>query len=352
MSRSAVSSRDRFDDGHLSGESLSGGDPNDLVDEDYDYILMGTSWDERCLTLTRCTIKAARIQVFRPANRGSGELRARHDAAIGAWAHASTEHVDWVDQPSEELELGFSRIREGLLEARRELDRPLRVLVDLSATARYFTLAAVAIGLNEGVAEYVDVMYADGEYGDIISETESSIDNDAASTWETFAIPSLEGDWYPTRRRHFLISVGFSGDQAARITERADPDAVTVLMPMPGLRPEYEVLASKNNEPWMQRYGVDANQIVDAPPSDAIGTWRAIAEAAAVNPLTDNVFCLLTGTKPHALALSLWAMARTTPAVLYVRPSTHQEGIVRPAGRYWRYRLWDRSSLSGRFLGE
>jgi len=69
------------------------------------------------------------------------------------------------------------------------------------------------------------------------------------------------------------------------------------------------------------------------------------AKAKQLDSNSDNVYCIAAGSKPHALALALYSLAREKPAVLYIRPTVHQETDVQSNGQFWLYRLRDRTVI-------
>lgn len=344
-----TSKQSTFDDHHLSGESERGTTSDELLKGNYDYVLAGSSWDERSIVITGGSIRAETIQVIRPRNAGSSGRRADHDRQLAQWAAQSATKVLFVDGASEDVESSFSSVQEAVLQLRKELDRPLDILIDLSASVRYVTLGLVAMALNDGIASSVDVFYAEALYrGETGVESEHEVES-----WEALAVPGLEGDWYPSRPRHFLVSAGFHAERAARLAERWDPNQVSVLLPRPALTEDYERRTTRANSAWMQRFNVTDEDSIDAPPTDAITTWSRLASSPMLNADSENIYCLLCGSKPHALALTLWALARQTPAVLYVKPDHHREQSVELTGNVWIYRLRDRTALtqSGRAPG-
>lgn len=330
-------------DRHVRASAVRSDTIGDLVAARYDYVLIGSSWDERCTAISAASeLTAEVVQLFCPLNRGEGSLRDRHDELLVAFSHRVGAKVDIIESASEDLSGVFDNIESTMLSLRKELNRPLRVLVDLSPLPRYFSLGAVALCLNDGFAEFADVLYSEGIYGESAAATPVEV-TEQTGTWEAIAIPRMEGDWYPTHDRHFLISVGFEPNKAARLADRWDPDRITVLFPSPGVRPEYEERARERNSLWMEQFDVTPSSVIEAPASNAVEAWTAIATARAIDPLTENVYCLLSGSKPHSLGLALYALSQERPALMYIKPTTHVQTEVSPNGVYWRYRLFDRS---------
>jgi hypothetical protein len=334
-----------FNDRHLSGESRTSSAPDDLVERRYDYMLIGSSWDRRCLSLTETNISVGLTQLLLPENKGLSGLRDDHDERLLTYVSSVSDDFQVIEEPSEDVDTVFDRIELGIRDLRKTLNRPISILIDLSAMARYFTLGATSIALNDSTALHLDVLYSEGLYGDVIA-TSSVPATEYISAWDATAVPRLEGDWYPDQPRHFLVSVGFESTKLARLVERWDPDQVSILFPRPGIRPEYEASVSDANDPWMTQFEIDPKDVISASPVDAIGAWSTLTAATRLNSSQDNVYCLAAGSKPHALALTLYSLAREKPAVLYMRPTLHQEKDIKSNGNYWMYRLRDRTMIA------
>lgn len=333
-----------FDDRHLSATSERSTQVGAVIEDAYDYMLVGSSWDKRCLSLTSARPRIGLAQLVLPRNVGKGHLRRDHDEKISVFVRTVAERLDVIEEHSEDVESVFARVENALGVLRKQLDRPLRMLVDLSAMTRYVSLGAVAMSLNDSLAEYVDVFYAEGMYGEVVGRSVVPVSEHRAS-WEAVAVPRLEGDWFPTHQRHFLVSVGFESSPIARLGERWDPDRMSVLFPSPSILPEYESHAAAKNAGWMARFDVGVDGTICASGSDAVAVWEAVSESALIDPVRDNVYCLLCGSKPHGLGLALYALARERPAVMYVRPVVHEEKEIAPNGVYWRFRLRDRTLI-------
>jgi hypothetical protein len=332
-----------YHDRHLSAESVRTRELADALEATYDIVFLGSSWDARCLTLASTRITASRVVLFLPSNRGTSGRRGQHDSQLLQWAKTVGDLVV-VEDDSEELGRVHEALVSELNEVRKLADRSIRVLIDLSAMTRYFTLGLVACCLNDSVASYVDVVYAEGLYQQSSTGVMPS-PLAASALWDAVGIPMLEGDWFPTHGRHFLVSAGFEGNAVARLADRWDPDSITVMLPIPGLLPEYETRVRAANETWMRHVDVAPEDVWESPAADALATWKLLSESRTLDAPGRNIYCLLNGSKPHALAITLYAMARGTPAVLYVRPTRHDERNITSTGDIWRYRLRDRSLI-------
>jgi hypothetical protein len=143
----------------------------------------------------------------------------------------------------------------------------------------------------------------------------------------------------------YLVSVGFEGDKTLRAVSRADPDKVSILFAKPGVRPEYEALAAEANRDLMREFLVPKSRILNAPASDAIATWQTIATSRVHPEDSENSLYLCCGTKPHALALALNAIALGHPAVLYNVPEEHHVHTTGPGENFWTYEIRDVTAL-------
>jgi hypothetical protein len=103
--------------------------------------------------------------------------------------------------------------------------------------------------------------------------------------------------------------------------------------------------AEKRNRELIARYVIPSEHVVRAPAADAIGAWKAITEASLEHPTEENLSYLMTGTKPHALALALRAVALGGPTLLYVIPEQHTVMRTQPNGRFWKYEVRDVTAL-------
>jgi hypothetical protein len=137
------------------------------------------------------------------------------------------------------------------------------------------------------------------------------------------------------------VSVGFEGPKTLRAVTRADPDRVSLLFPSPGILPAYVEITRRSNEELVQEYRIPKVQIVEAPAADVIGAWKALDAASLDRPEAENSYYLCCGTKPHAVALALRAIALEYPAVLYNLPEEHKVHETEPAGTFWRFDIRD-----------
>jgi hypothetical protein len=154
----------------------------------------------------------------------------------------------------------------------------------------------------------------------------------------------LRGAVNPAKRKAFIVSVGFEGVKTARVLSKEDPDRVSLIYPIPGVRPEYEALSLECNAATAEEYGVRENSILRVHAADAVGVWKALG-TRALDCAEEETYYLCCGTKPHALGMALRALCLKFPTVLYNVPETHTFVEVNPNGVFWRFDLRDVSAM-------
>jgi len=328
-----------FRQGYLDGRSRKSNTPGEILDEPFDLTISASSWDARslCITEAKKISSSLGITVFFDARDKKG-LRDKHDQVLESfWKSKSREyipirgsstHVGKIWQQIEDLANGL----------RRSQGRPLRVLVDISACPRYYSLGVLALCFSQRLAESVTMFYAEGLYKQNRENHEYAF---TGGRWKTLPVPYLDGFCDPGKRRFYLVSVGFEGLKTLRAVTRADPDRVSLLFPNPGISPDYVEITRKSNEELVHEYRIPKEQVVESGAGDAIGAWKALDVASLDRPDEENSYYLCCGTKPHAVALALRAIALQYPAVLYSLPEEHKVHETEPAGTFWRFDIQD-----------
>lgn len=328
----------------IEARSRSEQDVRTLLQGQFDAIVLTPSWDSRCLSITDATEVSATLGVCALfANRGALGLRDKHDPVVLGWLRERVESITTVTGPSENLRDIWRGIFDPLTDLMRERNRPLRVLVDLSTCPRYYAAGLLSSGLQRGVFGDATFFYAEASY----SEAENAprvVEPFTGGRWSPVPVPDRMGAYSPTKRRFYLVSVGFEGAKTFTAVNRADPDRVALLFPRPGFRQSYEKLCGEQSDQLLDEYIVPEDLIIDAPAGDMVAAWEALTLRNVEQPDRENIFYLCSGTKPHTLALTLRAYALGSPAVLYNRPQTHVETETRPSGTYWTYEISDKTA--------
>lgn len=305
----------------------------------FDLVIVTSSWDERATVVTKDAIAMRSAVLVTFENTGTSGRRETHDAALRAWADAYAKDVHTVHGSSENVYELWEQVADIIGSCRRKAGHPIRVMFDLSTCPRYLALAALQACIGTGVASEIVFTYAEAQYPDQ-AQTIDRYELFTAGTWQTLAVPGLVGTYDPALERHFVVAVGFEGSKTLRTVTRADPDDVTVLFPDPAVAPGYVERTKENNSTLFEEWAIGEDKLIRAGAADVVGAWRGLARSAAM-AADVNQYLLCAGTKPHALAMGLTALATGRPAVLYVKPASHKEALIAPSGTYWTYTVRD-----------
>lgn len=335
-----------FRQGFLSGVAIKASTSNELLTDEYDVIIAFPSWDSRCRCITHSThLRAKDGVVFLFDGRDALGLRDDHDNKTLAFCRKVCRTVHEIKGSSTRTTELWYALSEILGQIRWKSLKSLKILVDLSTAPRFYALAILAACFKWGIASEVSFFYAEGRY----PQENAEIDKHELFTsggWSSVAIPNLQGKWDPTRKRAYVVSVGFEGSKTLRLISRAEPDRVTVLFPDPGVSPEYVKRSMQNNDGLFSRFGVKSDELIRAEAGNAISAWRALEVHSTEHPEEENIYYVCCGTKPHSLALGLRAFAMQYPAVLYIVPDSHKPVNVVPSGVYWRFDIRDVTSFN------
>jgi hypothetical protein len=329
----------QFRHAFLQASSSRVSDPAE-IDGNYDLMVLVSSWDSRCACLASSkALSAQRAILLLFDTRDSFGLRDKHDAILEGFCKSASRKYIPIRRASTNLESIWTEICANMREMLVELCRPLRVLLDLSTCPRYYAGAILAECFKTGLARSATVFYAEGRYPEQPDVTFSQ------GGWRAVAVPGLDGRYDPRKKRFYLVSVGWEGWRTLRVVSRADPDQVSVLFPDPGVRPDYVAEAQKENRDLITEYCIPEPHIIRTAAADAIGAWKALSERSIEQPDKYNVTYLVTGTKPHAVALALRAIVLEYPALVYVVPEEHSVLRTEPNGVFWRFDIRDLTAM-------
>lgn len=325
-----------FTHGHIHATSQRFASVEDVPPEHYDLVIVAASWDSRCAVVTTLPITADQCIVIHPPNTPAHHERIKNEQAVMAWLRASCQDVSVLDYDGDlESALGDLAIR-----VRALMRRPQsRVLIDMSACARFLSLGILWLIQHDGVAATIDILYAEGDHTKALKD--GSYADSEEDGWSLESIPGYEGDWYPTRPTSVLISAGFDASRVSQILELNDVSRIGILFGIPGVLDTFEGEALARNKAWIDAIG--QHEKLNQSAGDAIAVWRELVEWGPY----DNIRALLGGPKAHSLGVALACITTGRFGLLYLRPDTRRPKSIGPLGPIWRYRLRDRSALVG-----
>lgn len=337
-----------YREGFLGGSShFFQGAPHDAFAQNYGIGLFSTSWDERSvapLVISDLSIKVAIVLRAEPVF--TKEIETTHfDRLSKSLAERGARIVE-IASDIREIDRTWEEILKAVAQSPEVLGEPS--FIDLSVAPIFYSIGLINALVLSGFCAFVDVFYSEAEYVRNHNVQPGDAFPFSFGQWESIPIPFLMGSPQPSKKRHFFVSVGFEGAKTMRVLAKSDPDLITVLLPIPGFRKEYDDEVQRRNQAVIDSYSIPQDQIVKVSAGDAIATWKVLSRSLTRSTSDQDLYYLCCGTKPHSLGLALSGLASGRPCVLYNRPESLNETEIRETGRYWKYKLWDSTSGFGR----
>ena len=332
-----------FRQNYLATRSWCSADVGNLIAGHFDLMMVSSSWDARSISIAGAPDLTATLGIgIFSQGRDSQGLRDAHDRTLTEYCRAKCRRFEIVEGPSTNVEVIWEQVKSHVFGLARVERRPLRVLIDLSACPRFFSLGLLALGLSQRFSHDISILYAEGLYPELDANLEVAF---TGGRWRTVPVPYLEGICDPGKDRFYFVSVGFEGSKTLRTVSQADPDRVSVMLPAPGSGPGYARRTEESNSELIRQFRVPSEQIVKTDAVDAVQALKALHDTSIDRRATENPYYLCCGTKPHAVSLALRALALERPAVLYMIPEEHRVHNTRPNGSFWRYDIQDVTAL-------
>ncbi len=334
-----------FNSEFLKARSFSSHLIKDVYQGTFDLLIVTSSWDKRCISITESDdISAKYGVVLLFSDRDDLGLRDKHDPILREFVSQNCSSYFEIEGDSEDLKTIWDNISHLLAKAFEELGKPLNVFVDLSTCPRYYSLGVLTFGITTGLVGQITYGYSEGKY----PEESEEMDRHEMFTkggWNAVPIPSVEGEWETDKGLTYLVSVGFEGSKTHRLVSRAEPDNVCVLFPDPPVVSGYVERTLHNNRAFFEHFNVKEEDLILAQAGDAIAAWANVSSAIQERGLEENCFAICCGTKPHSLGLALSTIATPGIALLYIVPDRHLVVDVSASGVYWRYEIRDASAI-------
>lgn len=338
-----INSVSEFSDGVIKAKSRNGTNSSELWNGFFDFAIIGTSWDKRCTSITKCTNLTFKTVVeVVPFDIEPIESLAENHQNVSEFCRANSSYFHTMEAKTSNLPETLAEIKRCLWLAIGNVDRKqaARVFIDISTCPRYFTLAILSEAFRSGLVEEIFVAYSEGVYPDAAPSYEGLEDiSFTDGAFHAVPIPGFFGEFEPSKRDFFLVSTGFDGWKTLNLLIRKEPERVAALVASPGVSPDYERRALAANAALFSRFGIQEDRMIKAAAGDAIEAWKNITTMNLEHFDEENVNYLCSGNKAHSLALALRAIAKQSPAVLYNRPTKHLPSNVECSGVFWSYSI-------------
>lgn len=340
---------DSFRRGHLCVEQIEG--VTEKLPLSGDLLILASSWERRSTQIaTAAHQRYPRAAVIRFAERGSRGLRETNDDVLTRFAADVGYRVEPLPEHSSLDVTGWrDALCELLIDAAKDVGRPLDVVVDLTCLPKYFALTILGFAIRAGLVRRIVFFYAAGRYalpsaqGPLIP-----IHSFTEGEWRSFQVPYLEGELNPDRKVRIMAAIGFETYQARKFIAAYEAERHELLMPSPGFSPVYEARGEAETRALATFLDLSVEAVTRVP------AWSANKMANEMLRLVDqtdryNDLALCLGTKPQALGVGIAALIRPQMTVVCRVPSRYAETDTPASGRAWTYTITDLSVPSREF---
>lgn len=310
----------------------------------YDLCLGVVSWETRAVTIfERLPPIEGRWEALSFAS-SDAERAAQKQTCFERMVALRSEVLTRVELASSlQYEANFQLIEGRLRSASEEMGRPLDILLDMTCMPKKYILFILGMSLRNEYVRAIDFLYAEGAY-----HVEEPKDSHATMSWSrsegdwsSVQVPYLEANNFIPDARAIIVSLGAEIGSSVPFIERYEPMRIELIsveddgarVDCDAVRDERRLLRELENLPITQ---------VEAAPLEDVLQVTELCQAFCRGQGDMSVTGLAIGSKPHALALALAAMAEPNLEIVCRLPATYVSADVVPTGRAFIYAVEDR----------
>lgn len=306
------------------------------IKDDYSLGIFFGTYESRGLLSTRLLAsKCCRqsIVVFFKESKDH-ILRKKNDRLLLERVRECSEREPIVIQ-----DMSVSRVEEILSSIIKKVPRAAfssgsRWFIDMAGSPKPYFLGICAYVRRMIGAPALTFFHASGDYerGNALDDAYSFTDGFDRYMW----VPFLWGRPDRTRSWTYFFLLGFEGNRSLDIWERFEPKHAEAVIGNPGYKPEYVKIAKRKNAHFLRRA---KPKILFADAADAVQAWRKLDARISKVCQKSNVCLVPLGTKPHALASALVALANCSSSVMYLMPRSFAVRDIHPGKFVWLYKV-------------
>ena len=310
-----------------------------ICSDNYDLVIITSSWDKRCLSLTNLSFtENSRCILLLFDDKDQDGKREENDKVINNWASNNFREIDVINGKSVQVEDVFNNLFYKLVEICVNFDRPINILYDLSTCPRFISLSLLSKSFEFGLVKSIDFFYKECRYPDrtqgIIGENEIFF---TSGEWKSIAVHNLRGQYDPGRKSRLIVSAGFEGSKTLRTLNKEDPDSVFLLVPDPGFTEQYISRVMEANAELIKNEDISEKSILRSHAGDAVDVWKKIEGLTERKEYNEKLFC--AGSKPHSLGMALSAISNRNLALVYGQLQEHTPVEIEPVDNCWLYKV-------------
>jgi hypothetical protein len=313
-----------------------------------DVLIAFGSFEPRCTALASVRrLEAKRGVVFRfapPKDGGDNGRSASAQVLVGKFREKGIRTC-LIELPES---VKFEDVRAKVARVFRALvvhfGRSFSVGLDISSCPKILFSYIISSGFATGMVSRFQLHYAETDYLSKISDAKNTTDADRFTDgpWIAAQVPYLEGRFMGSRPRHAVVAMGADAASVEKLVRRYDPDAMTLLCPIPGANIQIQNLTIQSSKRISRGYTHVKELSVH--PFSAVEMARRVSVLCAERKGIDDLIFFCLGSKPHSLGMSLAAFATSFPQVVFRVPSSYSERRNAANGWSWVYTIRDRSN--------
>ncbi len=316
------------------------------VERHYDLVIAGLSWESRGLVaLARLADPSAEITLLKFKSRTDAAEEAK-DRQLHAMQAGPGQFVVKAMQPSTDAAGNFKLLKAWLQDVYIAKNRALSVLIDVTCIPKTYVLFILGLGFSEELFARLDCLYTPGRY-DLLSSGSTGAATVAGprslvseGEWCSRQIPYLEAVDYLADDVDLLVAMGGELGLSLQFIERFEPRRLGLIFiketapsatdMLPSERRAYEeLLHEPNAEPR------------DIGLCDALGVVRHAVDFVEASSAR-GTSAMAIGSKPHALALGIAALAKGRMEVVCRTPAAYSSIDIEASGDVMLYEIEDR----------
>ena len=317
--------------------------PEAILEGVFDLVIVGATWDSRCLVVTDMSgLVASSCVILHYKDTGVSGASERNLGRLRSWFHSLGSYVDELRIDSSKLVDSWGAVQAQILSAYRKINRPMRIAIDLANIPRYLTLGLLGYISKIDIASEVTYWYSTGDYREVSKSTLPQNVTFTAGSSLPQPVPALSRPSFGGRPMHLIVSAGFAGSQTRALVQDIEPSRVSLLYTT-GISPKLDARAAIENSGWAHDYLIDSANVEVVPIGElsevVLALKRLINRSQRLDSIAPEVSLLLTGSKPHSLGFAIAACGLDVKNTYFGLPSSRNEVSVREPTRFYSFVL-------------
>lgn len=312
------------------------------IESGWDLMIASVSWESRAAALLPllANTKAA-MQLFR-FESSSPAIQARKELTFKQFEAALGSRLNVVNlQSSSTCEFNFRQIRTLIEDAYATRKRALRVLLDATCLPKKYLLYIMGVSFRREYVAKLGVLYAEGKYVAPKSAASTPARRSQGlisdGDWVSIQIPFLESSDYAPNKRDVVVSLGGEVGVAVPLIERLEPRRLRLIQIREDGARVPKRLLEKESRYVSLLLGQPGATIQEYDLNNATGVALDIIKQCE-GPTT----CVAIGSKPHAIAMGLAALADDRIDVVCRVPGGYTAADAVHTGRTTYFDIEDR----------